>query len=87
MIPAVTIVTDNGRPFRSVRFEHFITAHPELRPHEAIAWNRPLDVHLGRAEVPGRTGATSETKRYREAVGEILTPSASMLMERDDWGA
>ncbi|MGC0274235.1 integrase core domain-containing protein [Pseudactinotalea sp. Z1739] len=30
VLPAVTIVTDNGGPFRSFRFEHFITAHPEL---------------------------------------------------------
>ena len=103
VIPAVTIVTDNGGPFRSSRFEGFMTAHPELRhvrtrartpgqngsrergfgslkyerlfleeiddvlqlvhhaeayraeyntirPHEAIAWNRPLDVHLGLAD-------------------------------------
>jgi transposase InsO family protein len=95
--PVVTIVTDNGGPFRSFTFEAFITAHPELkhvrtrvrtpgqngsrergfgsmkyewlfreeigdalqlvehvnayradynhvRPHEAIAWNRPADV-------------------------------------------
>lgn len=94
----VTIVTDNGGPFRSFTFEAFIAAHPELRhvrtrvrtpgqngsrergfgtmkyewlfreeiddglqlvehvkayrhdynhvrPHEAIAWNRPADVH------------------------------------------
>ncbi|PMC74209.1 integrase core domain-containing protein [Brachybacterium sp. UMB0905] len=100
--PCLTIVTDNGGPFRSFRFEHFIASHPELRhvrtrvkspgqngsrergfgslkyerlyqeeihdaleltrhaeeyrleyntvrPHEAIAWNRPLDVHLGHA--------------------------------------
>lgn len=100
VIPAVSIVTDNGGPFRAFRFEHFIAAHPELRhvrtrvrtpgqngsrergfgslryerlfleeiddvlalvthaedyrteyntvrPHEAIARNRPLDVHLG----------------------------------------
>ena len=92
----MTIVTDNGGPFRSFRFEAFIELHPELahvrtrvrspgqngsrergfgtlkyerlfldeipdaltlveraenyrveyntqRPHEAIAWNRPLD--------------------------------------------
>lgn len=103
VVPAVTVVTDNGGPFRSFRFEHFITAHPELRhvrtrvrtpgqngsrergfgslkyerlfleeiddvlqlvahaddyraeyntvrPHEAIAWNRPLEVHLGLAD-------------------------------------
>ncbi|MCB7135796.1 hypothetical protein [Cellulosimicrobium marinum] len=28
IVPAVTIVTDNGGPFRSFRFEAFITAHP-----------------------------------------------------------
>jgi len=103
VIPAVTIVTDNGGPFRSFRFEAFIATHPELRhvrtavkspgqngsrergfgclkyerlyleeiddaleliehaeayrleyntvrPHEAIAWNRPRDVHLGLAD-------------------------------------
>ena len=102
-IAAVTVVTDNGGPFRSFRFEAFITAHPELRhvrtrvrtpgqngsrergfgslkyerlfleeiddvlalvehaeayraeyntvrPHEAIAWNRPHDVHLGQVD-------------------------------------
>lgn len=100
VIPAVTVVTDNGGPFRSFRFEAFIATRPELthvrtrvktpgqngsrergfgslkyerlfleqiddvldlarhaedyrrdynavRPHEALAWNRPLDVHLG----------------------------------------
>ncbi|MBF6150230.1 integrase core domain-containing protein [Nocardia nova] len=100
VVPVVTIVTDNGGPFRSFRFEAFITAHPELRhvhtrvrtpgqngsrergfgslkyerlfleeiddvldlvehadayrveyntvrPHEAIAWNRPAEVHHG----------------------------------------
>jgi len=29
-LPVVTIVTDNGGPFRSFRFEAFIAAHPEL---------------------------------------------------------
>ena len=101
--PVVTIVTDNGGPFRSFTFEAFIATHPELRhvrtrvrtpgqngsrergfgslkyerlfleeipdaidlaahaehyrveyntvrPHEAIAWNRPIDVHLGHAD-------------------------------------
>jgi len=102
----VAIVTDNGGPFRSFRFEAFIELHPELhhvrtrvrtpgqngsrergfgtlkyerpfideiddavmlakhaeeyrldyntvRPHEAIAWNRPQEVHLlGRPEDP-----------------------------------
>jgi len=104
--PVVTIVTDNGGPFRSFRFESFILKHPELahvrtrvktpgqngsrergfgtlkyerlyideiddavmlakraedyrieyntiRPHEALAWNRPKEVHLPRFEKVG----------------------------------
>ncbi|MFM7210584.1 MAG: transposase [Actinomycetota bacterium] len=100
ILPVVTLVTDNGGPFRAFRFETFISQHPELRhvrtrvrspgqngsrergfeslkyerlyleeihdgldlarhaeayrieyntirPHEALAWNSPLDVHLG----------------------------------------
>ncbi|WP_293785320.1 IS3 family transposase [uncultured Aeromicrobium sp.] len=31
VLPVVTIVTDNGGPFRSFRFEVFIASHPELR--------------------------------------------------------
>ena len=103
LLPVVTIVTDNGGPFRSFQFEAFIELHPELahvrtrvrtpgqngsrergfgtlkyeglyideiddavmlakhaeeyrieynqiRPHEAIAWNRPREVHLGLAD-------------------------------------
>jgi putative transposase len=103
ILPILTIVTDNGGPFRSFTFEAFIATHPEIRhvrtrvrtpeqngsrergfgtlkyewlyrheiddalqlaeqlaayrhdyntarPHEAIAWNRPLDVHLGLAD-------------------------------------
>jgi transposase InsO family protein len=112
--PVVTIVTDNGGPFRSCRFEAFIAAHPELdhvhtrvnspgqngsrergfgtlkyerlfideiddavmlakraedyrieyneiRPHEAIAWNRPREVHLGLADPTTPTFQTTET--------------------------
>ena len=40
----VTIVTDNGGPFRSFRFEAFIATHPEL-PHVRA-----------RVERQGRTG-------------------------------
>jgi transposase InsO family protein len=99
----ITVVTDNGGPFRSARFARFIDDHPELthvrikarspgqngvrerafgslkyerlylhditdghelwshaqdyrtefnhvRPHEALAWHRPIDVHLGQAD-------------------------------------
>ena len=31
LLPVVTIVTDNGGPFRSLNFELFITSHPDLR--------------------------------------------------------
>ncbi|WP_230297937.1 hypothetical protein [Actinomyces provencensis] len=31
LMPVVTIVTDNGGPFRSLNFELFIMGHPELR--------------------------------------------------------
>ena len=111
-LPVCTIVTDNGGPFRSFRFESFITLHPELehvrtrvkspgqngsrergfgtlkyerlyldeiddaitlakhaeeyrleynqvRPHQAIAWNLPEEVHLGLADP---TIATFQTK-------------------------
>jgi putative transposase len=113
VLPLVTIVTDNGGPFRSFRFEAFIAGRPELnhvrtrvrtpgqngsrergfgtlkyerlyideiddavmlakhaedyrieynrvRPHEAIAWNRPHDVHLGLADPTTPTFQTKE---------------------------
>jgi putative transposase len=112
--PVVTIVTDNGGPFRSFRFEAFIAGRPELahvrtrvktpgqngsrergfgtlkyerlyideiddalmlakraedyrieynqiRPHEALSWNRPLHVHLGLADPTTPTFPSTET--------------------------
>lgn len=114
LLPVVTIVTDNGGPFRSFRFEAFIELHPELahvrtrvkspgqngsrergfgtlkyerlyideiddavmlakhaeeyrieynslRPHEALSWNRPKEVHLGLADPTIPTFQTTET--------------------------
>jgi transposase InsO family protein len=107
LLPVVTIVTNNGGPFRSLVFEAFIELHPELahartrvrtpgqngsrergfgtlkyerldavtlaeraedyrveyneiRPHEAIAWNRPKEVHLGLADPTTPTFETNE---------------------------
>jgi transposase InsO family protein len=113
VLAVVRIVTDNGGPFRSFRFESFIAGHPELahvrtrvrtpgqngsrergfgtlkyerlfldeindavtlaeraehyrteynelRPHEAIAWNRPKEVHLGLADPTIPTFRTKE---------------------------
>lgn len=101
-VKPIIVVTDNGGPFRSFRFEAFLTTRPELRhvrtrvrspgqngvrerafgslkyerlyreqiddalsldrhaeafrtefntirPHQALAWDRPLDVHRGLA--------------------------------------
>lgn len=117
LLPVVTIVTDNGGPFRSFRFEAFIASHPELthvrtrvkspgqngsrergfgtlkykrlyideiddavmlanraedyrveyndiRPHEALAWNRPREVHLDLADP---TIPTFQTKQILPA--------------------
>jgi len=114
LLPALTLVTDNGGPFRSFRFEAFIASHPEfahvrtrvktpgqngsrergfgtlkyerlfldeiddaltlaqraeeyrleynqVRPHEALSWNRPLQVHLGLASPTVPTFQTTET--------------------------
>lgn len=113
-LPVVTIVTDNGGPFRSLNFELFILRHPELRhvrtrvkspgrngsrergfgtleyerlfldeipdaltlteraedyrieyneirPHQAITWNRPIEVHLGLADPTIPTFEREET--------------------------
>lgn len=113
IISKVTIVTDNGGPFRSSRFETFISRHPELahvrtrvktpgqngsrergfgtlkyerlfldeiddavmlakhaedyrieyntiRPHQALSWNRPHEVHLGHASPTAPTFPTTE---------------------------
>jgi putative transposase len=32
------------------RAEDYRTEYNAVRPHEAIAWNRPLEVHLGHAD-------------------------------------
>ena len=114
LLPVVTIVTDNGGPFRSLRFEAFIAQHPELahvrtrvnspgqngsrergfgtlkyerlyideiddavmlakraedyrneyneiRPHEALAWNRPKQVHLSLADPTTPTFSSTKT--------------------------
>ncbi|MEL4506394.1 IS3 family transposase [Luteococcus sp. H91] len=47
-IVPITLVTDNGGPFRAFRFEHVITAHPELR-------------HV-RTRVTGRPGRTASAR-------------------------
>jgi len=113
-IVPITLVTDNGGPFRSFRFGAYIGGRPELRhihtrvrtpgqngvrerafqslkyehlyrqqiddaldlvreaetfrvefnqirPHEALSWNRPADVHEGRADPATPTFPEAET--------------------------
>ena len=50
VLPLVTIVTDNGGPFRSFRFEAFIATHPELR-HVRTRVRTPGPERLPRARV------------------------------------
>ena len=42
------------------RAEDYCVEYNTLRPHEAIAWNRPAEVHLGHADP---TTPTFETKK------------------------
>ena len=40
--------------------EEYRMEYNTIRPHEAIAWNRPLDVHLGTADPTIPTFQTKE---------------------------
>lgn len=50
LLPVVTIVTDNGGPFRSFRFEAFIELHPELH-HVRTRVRHPGAERLTRARL------------------------------------
>ncbi len=58
LLPVITIVTDNGGPFRSMRFEAFITAHPEPGTNPARRSSRP-------PAPPHRHARTQPTRRTR----------------------
>ena len=70
LLPVVAIVTDNGGPFRSFRFESFITAHPEL-------------VHVRtRVKTPGQNGSRERgfgtlkyERLYLDEIDDALAPS------------
>lgn len=40
--------------------EHYRIEYNQIRPHEALAWNRPRDVHLGHADPTTPTFQTKE---------------------------
>ena len=52
IFPVVTIVTDNGGPFRSFRFEAFIELHPELRHVRTKVRTRARTGHANEASGP-----------------------------------
>ncbi|MET9880900.1 integrase core domain-containing protein [Actinacidiphila glaucinigra] len=136
--PLVTIVTDNGGPFRSFRFEAFIATRPELRhvrtrvrtpgqnvsrergfgslqyeklfleeipnaldlvrhaedyrleyntvrPHEALAWNRPYDVPTGQADplVPQLSRTRKPANYLTRDSRSIWHPSGTTAVRRD----
>ncbi|WP_425573389.1 integrase core domain-containing protein [Nesterenkonia flava] len=41
------------------RAEDYRIEYNELRPHEAISWNRPKEVHLGRQVTTGNSSPVS----------------------------
>lgn len=43
------------------RVEDYRVEYNTLRPHEAIAWNRPAEVHLGQVETAIPTFETKKT--------------------------
>lgn len=57
--PVLTIVTDNGGPFRSFRFQAFIATHPELKHVRT------------RVKSPGQNGSARTRLRY-VGVGEVV---------------
>jgi hypothetical protein len=50
--PLVTVVTDNGGPFRSFGFEAFIATHPELRHVRTRVRTRARTAHASAASAP-----------------------------------
>jgi transposase InsO family protein len=74
--PVVTIVTDNGGPFRSFRFEAFITAHPEL-------------AHLRtRVNSPGQNGSRERgfgTLKYERLCVDEIDDAVMLAKHAEDY--
>ena len=59
LLPVVTIVTDNGGPFRSFHFEAFIELHPEL-------------AHVRtRVRTPGQNGSREGADGFHDPVTRL----------------
>lgn len=78
VVPAVTVVTDNGGPFRSFRFEAFITAHPELRHVRT------------RVRTPGQNGSRERgfgSLKYERLFLEEIDDVLQLVTHADDYRA
>ncbi len=77
-IVPITLVTDNGGPFRSFRFEHFITAHPELRHVRT------------RVRTPGQNGVRErafQSLKYERLYREQIDDALDLVREADAFRA
>ncbi len=76
IIPKVTIVTDNGGPFRSFRFEAFIAGHPEL-------------AHVRtKVETPGQNGSRERgfgTLKYERLFIDEIDDAVMLAKRAEDY--
>ncbi|WP_430393862.1 integrase core domain-containing protein [Brachybacterium nesterenkovii] len=73
-IVPITLVADNGGPFRSSRFEHFIAAHPELRHVRT------------RVRTPGQNGVRErafQSLKYERLYREQIDDALDLVREAD----
>src|SRR5699024_5418294 len=76
ILPALTLVTDNGGPFRSFRFEGFIVQHPELK-----------HVHI-RNKTPGQNGSRERgfgTLKYERLFIDQIDDAATLAQRAEDY--
>lgn len=76
LLPVVTIVTDNGGPFQSFRFESFITAHPEL------------DHVRTRVKTPGQNGSRERgfgTLKYEQLYPDKINDAIALAERAKDY--
>jgi transposase InsO family protein len=74
--PLVTIVTDNGGPFRSFRFEAFIATRPELRHVRT------------RVRTPGQNGSRERgfgSLKYEKLFLEEIPDALDLIHHAEDY--
>lgn len=76
LLPVLTIVTDNGGPFRSLNFDLFIMAHPELRHVRT------------RVKSPGHNGSRTrgfETLKYERLFLDDIPDPLTLVERAEDY--